>query len=237
MAVQRGAAALGAVPFAPSVAGDVEVARSEAQRSRAIAGDESLALHGATQRELVRLSVLAGDLVAALRYSEGPSYSIEGRVPKFIEAAAVTQRASLLVLKGEIGAAAEEADRALGMLRLTPVPRGLVRCTSWAALISAMTGDLDRATLLVAEASRLLTTGGHPRLVAVVDLPRAQIALRDSGRVPKCDMRLETRSKVLPDCCCRCSLRGSRWREPTSLPWRVRSPNSIGSHRVRQLQR
>ena len=188
--VQRGAAALGR-SIRASVAGDLEVARSEAERSLAIAGDESPSLYGATQRELVRLSVFAGDLFAALRYNEGPTYSVEGRVPRFIEAAALVQHASLLVLQGEIGAAAEEADRALGMSRLTPVPRGIVRCVSWAALLSAMTGDLDRAALLVAEASRLLTKGGNLRLDAVVDLARAQIALRDSGRVPKCDLRLE----------------------------------------------
>ena len=188
--VQRGAAALGR-SIRAAVAGDLAVARGEAERSLAIAGDESPALYGATQRELVRLSVFAGDLSAALRHNEGPTYSVEGRVPRFIEGATLVQHASLLVLQGEIGAAAEEADRALGISRLAPVPRGIVRCVSWAALLSAMTGDLDRATLLVAEASRLLREGSSLRLDAVVDLARAQIALRGSGRVPTCDLRFE----------------------------------------------
>ncbi|MGC5171253.1 LuxR C-terminal-related transcriptional regulator [Microbacterium sp. DT81.1] len=182
-AVDRGAAALGRSVRA-SLAGDLDAALAEAERALSIAGDTSATLYGGVERELIRLCVLKGDLDAALRHADGDGYDFAGRVPRIVEASNVVHAASVALLQGDIADATERAERALTMTRLAPVPRGLVRCVAWVALLGAMRGDMARAKSLLAEAARAFPLDENLRLGAIVQLARVQLALRDGGPVP-----------------------------------------------------
>ena len=70
------------------------------------------------------------------------------------------------------------------MTRAAPVPRGLVRCAAWVALISAMRGDVTRARSLVAEAGRMFPLEANLLLTTIVQLARVQLALREGGPMP-----------------------------------------------------
>ena len=188
---ERGAAALGS-SIRASMAGDLVIARAEADRALRIAGDSSAIVYGGIQRELIRLCTLEGDLVAALRHADGDSFALEGRVPRMVEASAIIHGASVALLQGNVVDAAARAERALTATRLAPVPRGIVRCAGWVAVVSAMRGDLPRARSLIAEAGRLIPLEGNLRLSAIVHLARVQLALREAGPVPpSVDLRLE----------------------------------------------
>ncbi|MET0829268.1 MAG: LuxR C-terminal-related transcriptional regulator, partial [Microbacterium sp.] len=190
-ATDRGAAALGRSVRA-STAGDLALAMTEAERGFAIAGDDSAIVYGAIQSELVRLCCLLGDLEAAQRHADGDSFSLSGRIPLMVEASLTVQGASVALLRGDIGDASERAERALVSARLAPVPRTLVRCGAWVAILSAMRGDLPRARSLIAEAGRIHPRDGRLRINAVVQLARVQLALRESGPLPPpFDLRLE----------------------------------------------
>lgn len=176
----RGAAALGRSVRA-SMAGDLELAESEAAHGFAVAGDGPPELAGALLRELIRLCTLRGELEAAQRYAATP---FDGRVPRGVEASVVIQRASVATMRGDLIAATQSAERALTMTRAAPVPRGLVRCAAWVALLSAMRGDVARARSLVAEAGRVFPLEGNVLLATIVQLARVQLALRDGGSMP-----------------------------------------------------
>ncbi|KAF2415208.1 hypothetical protein B1729_00670 [Microbacterium sp. B35-04] len=176
----RGAAALGRSVRA-SIAGDLELAENQAAQGFAVAGDAAPELAGALLRELIRLCTLRGDLEAAQRYAATP---FDGRVPRAVEASVVVQRAAVATMRGDLIAATENAERALTMTRAAPVPRGLVRCAAWVALLSAMRGDVARARSLVAEAGRIFPLEGNLLLATIVQLARAQLALRDGGSMP-----------------------------------------------------
>ncbi|HEY5787260.1 MAG TPA: hypothetical protein VIT65_21050, partial [Microlunatus sp.] len=188
---ERGAAALG-LSIRASMAGDLVIARAEADRALCVAGDSSAIVYGGVQRELIRLCTLEGDLVGALRHADGDSFALQGRVPRMVEASPIIHGASVALLQGNVVDAAARAERALTVTRLAPVPRGIVRCAGWVAVISAMRGDLARARSLIAEAGRLIPLGGHLRLSAIVHLARVQLALREAGPVPpSVDLRLD----------------------------------------------
>jgi DNA-binding CsgD family transcriptional regulator/tetratricopeptide (TPR) repeat protein len=188
---ERGAAALGS-SIRASMAGDLVIARAAADRALRIAGDSSAIVYGGIQRELVRLCTLEGDLVAALRHADGDSFALEGRLPRMVEPSAIIHGASVALLQGNVVDAALRAERALTATRLAPVPRGIVRCAGWVAVVSAMRGDLPRARSLIAEAGRLIPLEGNLRLSAIVHLARVQLALREAGPVPpSVDLRLE----------------------------------------------
>jgi DNA-binding CsgD family transcriptional regulator len=188
---ERGAAALGR-SIRASVAGDPALATVEAERALSIAGDSSAVLYGAIQRELIRLCTLRGDLVAALRHADGVSSFPDARLPRIIQASAIIHGASIALLGGDIVDAAARAERALTISRLAPVPRGIVRCAGWVAVVSAMRGDLARARSLIAEAGRLFPLDDNLRLAAIIQLARLQLALREAAPVPpSVDLRLE----------------------------------------------
>lgn len=189
-AIGRGGAALGRSVRA-SLASDLDAALAEAEWALSVAGDTSATLYGGIERELIRLCVLKGDLDAALRHADGDGYDFAGRVPRIVEASNVVHAASVALLQGDIADATERAERALTMTRLAPVPRGLVRCVAWVALLSAMRGDRARARSLLAEAGRAFPLDGNLRLGAIVQLARVQLALRDGGPVPPVALRLE----------------------------------------------
>ncbi|GAA1978445.1 helix-turn-helix transcriptional regulator [Microbacterium pumilum] len=190
-AAERGAAALGS-SIRASMAGDHVLARAEAERALRMAGDSSVIVYGGIQRELIRLNTLYGDLAAALRHADGDSFALAGRIPRVVEGSAIIHGASVALLQGDVLDAAARAERALTATRLSPVPRGIVRCVSWVAVISAMRGDLARARMLIAEAGRLFPLDGNLRLAAIVLLARAQLALRESGAMPpSVDLSLE----------------------------------------------
>jgi ATP/maltotriose-dependent transcriptional regulator MalT len=95
-------------------------------------------------------------------------------------------------LQGNVVDAAARAERALTATRLAPVPRVIVRCAGWVAVVSAMRGDLARARSLIAEAGRLIPLEGNLRLSAIVHLARVQLALREAAPVPpSVDLGLE----------------------------------------------
>lgn len=190
-AAERGAAALGRSVRA-STAGDLALAMTEAERGLAIAGDDSAIVYGGIQRELVRLCCLRGDLEAAQRHADGDSFALSGRVPRMVEASMIVHGASVALLRGDIVDAAERAEQALVSARLAPIPRSLVRCGGWVAILSAMRGDLPRARALIAEAGRVHPSDESLRVNAIVQLARVQLALRESGPLPPSfDLRLE----------------------------------------------
>lgn len=184
----RGAAALGRSVRA-SLAGDLALAQAEAEHGLAIASDAGPEVVGGFARELIRLCTLRGDLAAAQRYAD---LSFEGLVPRVVEASVVVHRASIAVMRGDLVEGAERAELALAMTRAAPVPRGLVRCAAWVALLSAMRGDVTRARSLVAEAARMFPLEGNLRLATIVQLARVQLLLREGGPMPPSfEFRLE----------------------------------------------
>lgn len=178
--IGRGAAALGRSVRA-SLAGSFELAVTEAEQGLAAAGDGSPEVVGGLVRELIWLCTLRGDLDAARRHA---ALEVEGRAPRIVEPSTVAHRASIEVLRGDLVRAAHLAERSLAMTRAAPVPRGLVRCGAWVALIGAMRGDITRARSLVAEAGRMFPLEANTLLATIVQLPRVQLALREHGAMP-----------------------------------------------------
>ena len=178
--VGRGAAALGRSVRA-SLAGDADLALTEAEHGLAVAGDGSPEVVGGLVKELIWLCTLRGDLEAARRHA---ATEVEGRAPRVVEPSSVAHRASLEVLRGDMARAADLAERSLAMTRAAPVARGLVRCAAWVALISAMRGDVTRARSLVAEAGRMFPLEANLLLTTIVQLARVQLALREGGPMP-----------------------------------------------------
>lgn len=178
--VARGAAALGRSVRA-SLAGDFDLAETEAEHGFAVAGDTSPEVVGGLVRELIWLCTLRGDLDAAQRHADA---SIDLRAPRVVQASGFAHIASIAVLRGDLGRAAELAERSLAMTRAAPVPRGLVRCAAWVALISAMRGDVTRARSLIAETGRTFPLEANLLLTTIVQLARVQLALREGGPMP-----------------------------------------------------
>lgn len=178
--IGRGAAAAGRSVQA-SLAGDLALAETEAERGLAVAADSSPEVVGALVRELIWLCTLRGDLDAAQRHADA---AIDFRAPRVVQASGVAHSASIAVLRGDLVGAGDLAEHALAMTRAAPVPRGLVRCAAWVALISAMRGDVTRARSLLAEAGRMFPLEANLLLTTIVQLARVQLALREGGGMP-----------------------------------------------------
>jgi DNA-binding CsgD family transcriptional regulator len=178
--VGRGAAALGRSVRA-SLAGDFTLAESEAEHGLALVADGPPEVFGGLARELMWLCTLRGDLDAAQRHADAGA---DWRAPRVVQASGVAHGASIALLRGDMVRAADLAERSLAMTRAAPVPRGLVRCGAWVALISAMRGDVTRARSLLAEAGRMFPLEANLLLTTIMQLARVQLALREGGGMP-----------------------------------------------------
>jgi DNA-binding CsgD family transcriptional regulator len=178
--VGRGAAALGRSVRA-SLAGDFALAESEAEHGLALVADGPPEVFGGLARELMWLCTLRGDLDAAQRHADAGA---DWRAPRVVQASGVAHGASIALLRGDMVRAADLAERSLAMTRAAPVPRGLVRCAAWVALISAMRGDVTRARSLLAEAGRMFPLEANLLLTTIMQLARVQLALREGAGMP-----------------------------------------------------